>query len=234
MQNQPTLFWDFDGTLAHREGHQSGAMMYALDSVMPGHHIKRDQLRSFMKGKYPWESPQTAHHHLCTPQAWWTYIESLFAGAFVSLGVQEATAKHIARVTHEHYLNPDEFILFPNTIEVLASLQTKGWQHIILSNHVPELTEIVAAKGLSKYFSHVISSANVGYEKPNIELFKHAIQLAGNPEKMIMIGDNIHADVFGAKNAGLDAILIHTEPDDSIKHYARSISKVEAILELMR
>ncbi|MBT3318493.1 MAG: HAD-IA family hydrolase [Clostridia bacterium] len=233
MQNQPTLFWDFDGTLAHRAGHQRGAMMYALDKHCPGHDIEIDQLKPHLANILPWHMPEKSHHHLNTPKAWWAHIEGIFASAFASVGIVKDTAATLAKITHEHYLNPDEFILFPNTAQVLASLQEKGWQNIILSNHVPELSDIVQSKGLSDYFTYCISSANVGLEKPNIDFFKHAVTLAGNPSKAVMIGDNITADIQGAKNAGLDAILIHTDPDDTIEHFAKTIVDVEAILERM-
>lgn len=233
MHNQPTLFWDFDGTLAARAGHQRGAMMYALDSYYPDHGITIEQLKPHLQNVFPWHMPHVPHLHLNTPSLWWAHIEGIFAGAFVKVGVPQNIAKTLAKITHEHYIDADGFVLFPNTIEMLASLRDKGWQNNILSNHVPELSDIVAKKGLSDLFTHVISSANVGYDKPNIEIFKHAIELAGNPSKMAMIGDNIEADVHGAKTAGMKAILIHTEPDDSVEHYAKTISEVEAILEQM-
>ncbi len=233
MQNKPTLFWDFDGTLAHRAGHQRGAMMYALDQHCSGHNITIDQLKPFLRNILPWHMPEKSHHHLNTPKAWWAHIEGIFSNAFVSVGIAKDTAKTLARITHEHYLDADEFILFPNTAKVLGELQEKSWQNIILSNHVPELSDIVASKGLSDYFTYCISSANVGLEKPNIEFFKHAITIAGNPTKAVMIGDNINADVRGAKNAGLEAILIHTEPSESVEYFAKTISDVQAILEQM-
>lgn len=231
MQNQPTLFWDFDGTLAHRAGHQRGAMMYALDQHYPGHGITIDQLKPHLRNVLPWHMPDVPHLHLNTSALWWANIEAIFAGAFVKVGVPEDIAKTLAKITHEHYIDADGFVLFPNTIETLSSLRVKGWQNIILSNHVPELSDIVAKKGLSQYFSHIISSANVGVEKPNIKIFEHAIELAGTPSRAIMIGDNIIADIHGANNAGMQAILVHTEPDDSVEHFARTIADVEAILE---
>jgi len=63
-----------------------------------------------------------------------------------------------------------------------------------------------------------------------IEAYKYAIKLAGNPDKIVMIGDSIAADVKGAEKAGIKAILIHTPPDDSIKYYAKSILQIENIL----
>lgn len=230
MHNQPTLLWDFDGTLAKREGHQSGAMMYALDHYHPNHGITIEQIRPLIKNSFPWHTPELSHHHLNTPQIWWQHVENIFFNAFVSAGLQDDIAKKLSKITHEHYINADEFILFPGTIEVLTSLKEKGWQNIVLSNHVPELAQIVAKKGLGKLFSHCITSASIGYEKPNEQAFKFAIELAGNPHEIVMIGDNISADVKGAKNAGIEAILIHTTPDESVEYFAKSIVDVEAIL----
>jgi len=231
MKNQPTLFWDFDGTLAARAGHQRGAMMYALDQYYPGHGITIDQLKPYLRNVLPWHMPDVPHLHLNTPALWWEHIESIFCNAFFKVGIPDDIAKTLAKITHEHYIDADGFVLFPKTTRVLASLKEKGWQNIILSNHVPELSDLVAKKGLGDLFTHVISSANVGYEKPNIEIFKHAIELAANPDNMVMIGDNIIADIHGAKNAGMQAILIHTEPDDSVEHFAKTIVDVEAILD---
>ncbi len=234
MQIQPTLFWDFDGTLAHRGGHQSGAMMFALDRHLPGHNISIEELRPYLRKALPWHMPNKSHHHLSTPKAWWAHIEGIFCDAFVSVGIAQDMAQTLAQSTHAHYLDADGFILFPNTKKVLAELKRKGWQNVILSKHVPKLSDIVAKKEIADLFSHCISSANIGYEKPNIKAYEHAIALAGNPTKAVMIGDNIDADINGATNAGLEAILIHTEQSDTPSYFAKTILDVPAILEQMQ
>jgi len=53
--------------------------------------------------------------------------------------------------------------LFDDTNMVLKKLKEKEYKHIILSNHVPELPEIVKELGLGKYINDCISSANIGY-----------------------------------------------------------------------
>jgi putative hydrolase of the HAD superfamily len=52
---------------------------------------------------------------------------------------------------------------------------------------------------LSQYIDICLSSANIGYEKPHSEAFKTALRECGNPETVWMIGDNIEADIKGAK-----------------------------------
>lgn len=48
-----------------------------------------------------------------------------------------------------------------------------------------------------------------GYEKPHPEAFKIALSTAGNPKFVWMIGDNINADIIGAQNVNIPAILVH-------------------------
>jgi len=77
-----------------------------------------------------------------------------------------------------------------------------------LSNHVPELHAIVKSVGLGPFIDEVISSANVGFEKPHPAIFALARELAGNPKEVWMVGDNQQADVEGSRAAGIPAILV--------------------------
>ena len=46
----------------------------------------------------------------------------------------------------------------------------------------------------------------VGVKKPNPKIFNHALQMAkATKEESLMIGDNLEADIMGAKNAGFDS-----------------------------
>jgi putative hydrolase of the HAD superfamily len=52
-----------------------------------------------------------------------------------------------------------------------------------------------------------------GVKKPNPFIFEYALTHAGAPkESSIMIGDCIDADVHGALNCGIDAILFNEIP----------------------
>lgn len=77
-----------------------------------------------------------------------------------------------------------------------------------VSNHVPELPALVAALGLAPYFSAVVTSAALGWEKPNPRMYAAALAAAGDPDEVWMVGDNPVADVAGAEAAGIRAILV--------------------------
>ncbi|HBR01450.1 MAG TPA: HAD family hydrolase, partial [Ruminiclostridium sp.] len=83
-----------------------------------------------------------------------------------------------------------------------------GYRNIILSNHIPELPEIAESLGLMELVEICITSAKVGFEKPNPQIFRYALELTGHPEELWMVGDNIVADVGGAEAVGMKAILV--------------------------
>ncbi|MPM48442.1 hypothetical protein SDC9_95167 [bioreactor metagenome] len=52
-------------------------------------------------------------------------------------------------------------------------------------------------------------SGAAGWDKPSAEIFRLALQLAGDPAQAVMLGDNPTDDIAGAKKAGLLAIAVH-------------------------
>ena len=72
----------------------------------------------------------------------------------------------------------------------------------MLSNHVPELGQIVSGLGLDRHIETVLCSAVTGYEKPHQEAFAAALGLRGDGEPVWMVGDNPEADVEGARRRG--------------------------------
>jgi putative hydrolase of the HAD superfamily len=55
----------------------------------------------------------------------------------------------------------------------------------------------------------VIDSALAGFEKPDPRIFVHALSLAGTePGRTLHVGDLYHADVLGARGAGIHPLLL--------------------------
>ena len=47
-------------------------------------------------------------------------------------------------------------------------------------------------------------------KKPNRKIFYHALSIAGaDVSSSLMIGDNLEADILGAKNIGMDALCFN-------------------------
>jgi putative hydrolase of the HAD superfamily len=207
------LLWDFDGTLARRPGMWRGCLLQVLDADDPEHGVPEDVLGDGLRDGFPWHRPDQPHPHLNEPDSWWADIEELMARSYRSAGIAPARARELAGRAHALYVDHrDGWELYDEAVEVLGRFRTEGWRNVILSNHVPELPEIVARLGLDGVVAAVITSAAIGYEKPHPAAFAVAREVAGDVDRLWMIGDNPVTDVGGAEAAGIPAIRVHGEP----------------------
>jgi putative hydrolase of the HAD superfamily len=70
-------------------------------------------------------------------------------------------------------------------------LQRAKLRHLLLEEHIP----------------HVAISGAVGYEKPDVRIFAHALALAGvDASEAVFVGDRLDVDIAGAKAAGMKAV----------------------------
>jgi putative hydrolase of the HAD superfamily len=99
--------------------------------------------------------------------------------------------------------------VMPRVPEALARLQRLGVSLVVVSNSDGTVEQSLEAAGLRQYLSAVIDSAIAGYEKPDPRIFQEAIRACGTrPEETLHVGDLYHADVVGARAAGLHVVLL--------------------------
>jgi putative hydrolase of the HAD superfamily len=206
------VLWDFDGTLAHRDGMWSGCLADALEDVLPGHGLGPEAFRPHLRDGFPWHAPDVAHPELCDADAWWAHVGVVLARSYRAAGVEHPNAVLAAeRVRHVYGDHTRSWSLFPDTLPALETLRADGWRHVILSNHVPELAGLVEGLGLARLVDAVVNSAVTGYEKPHPEAFTLGRRAAGDPAELWMVGDNPVADVQGAEAAGIPAMLVRRD-----------------------
>lgn len=229
-QMQRVAYWDFDGTLAFRPGGWLGAAMQALDQLHPAHEISAEAMRPLLRAGYPWHTPGVPHAELCDPSAWWSRTESVLAQAFLRAGAPTPLTAELARRTHELYVDHASFRLYDDARMALDRLREAGYANSILSNHVPELPQIVSGLGLSDLVEHVLSSALIGYEKPHAGAYAIARSRAGGAMHPWMIGDDPDADVRGAERAGFCAVLVRSDSAAVRRHAPDLRAAAELIL----
>ncbi|AHF08424.1 HAD family hydrolase [Desulfitobacterium metallireducens] len=62
--------------------------------------------------------------------------------------------------------------------------------------------------GIRGYFTHLFTSKELGYNKPDSNFFKEIISRIGvNPSECIMIGNDYERDIVSSKMAGMETIL---------------------------
>ncbi|SDS30020.1 HAD family hydrolase [Microlunatus soli] len=199
------VFWDFDGTLARRDGMWAGALVDALALLGPT-DVTADDLRPHLRGGFPWHRPEVVVGPL-EATAWWRRLSARLIGAYRAVGVDPDTATAATALVGEQYYRLDAWQLIDGARPALQLVQAAGYTNVVLSNHGPELPELVTTLGLGDLIATVITSALVGAEKPNPMIFEHARTVSGAGADCWMIGDNPIADVAGAESVGIRAVL---------------------------
>jgi len=113
--------------------------------------------------------------------------------------------------------------IFSNeTVAILDRIKNRpGVTLNILSNTAfikgSTLKKVNSHLGISQYFDFEIYSDEVGLSKPNIDLYNQLIEKVYHirqdgiePGEIIHVGDNYHADISGAKKAGIHSFQINT------------------------
>jgi putative hydrolase of the HAD superfamily len=217
------VFWDFDGTLAFREGLWSGCVMEVLDAQRPGHGIVVEDVRAGLSKSFPWHRPHERHPHPGDAGRWWDAMEARIAEALAGAGIERGHCAELARATHARFIDPAVgWRRFADAVPALTVTAQAGWTNAIVSNHVPELADLVSALGLAAHVDRVFTSALVGWEKPNARFFEHVLAGYGQLQEAWMVGDNPVADMAGAEAVGLQAILVRTQSAQA-RHSARGV-----------
>jgi putative hydrolase of the HAD superfamily len=218
------VVWDFDGTLAERSGMWSGTLV-AL-AAEAGFETTREVIRPFLVEGYPWHRPEVVRPAGEPAEAWWGRLEPGFVRAFVEgAGMPAERARELARRVRGMYTDLRYWRVFGDVVPCLRELAAGGWEQVILSNHVPELEQLVQGLGIGGHFRGIYSSAVTGIEKPNVEAFRRVQKDAGEGAELVMVGDNWEADICGAAAAGMRGILVRKEHAEA-KEYCADLEGV--------
>jgi putative hydrolase of the HAD superfamily len=181
------------------------------NEAAPGATFTRERFVPHLASGFPWHTPEAAHPDLSSPEAWWSALSPVLQQALVhGAGMSPLRAAQVAPQVRSRYLAPDAWCVYDDVQPTLIELSKTGWNHMILSNHVPELPSLVASLGLAHHFRLVLSSATLGYEKPHPSAFAAAIAAAPAGSRLVMVGDSFVADYKGAMSAGIQAVLVRS------------------------
>ncbi|MGQ0849327.1 MAG: HAD family hydrolase [Actinomycetota bacterium] len=107
--------------------------------------------------------------------------------------------------------NFDETDLYPDVPSVLAKLRGLGMRTLIAGNQPPQAGEALMRMGLE--IDGVITSAELGAEKPSTEFFMHLVRWAGQtPDHLLYVGDRLDNDVLPARSVGMKTVLVRRGP----------------------
>lgn len=123
--------------------------------------------------------------------------------------------------------------LFPNTTEVLDYLKPNYKLHIITNGFQEIQYKKLHSSNIHNYFEHIINSEMAGVKKPNPIIFRLALEKAKVlPQKSLMIGDSLEADILGAKSVGLHTLHFNAnnEPKHEYCEMIHDLSEIKSYL----
>ncbi len=147
------------------------------------------------------------------PEEYWKPIATLYQQMFETLGLH-ATAVQLSAQVRERFCDYRKWHLYPGTLETLEAVSKKGYQQVVLSNHVPELNQIIEHLGVGRHLNGIFNSGLTGYEKPHPESYLQILRAYPQAKRVVMVGDNRTADVLVPEQHGIEGILLRsTDPE---------------------
>lgn len=138
-------------------------------------------------------------------------VPDSFAAYFARIGCRiglssEGAQLFGARAEAEHPRDPRGMwrSVAEGAIETVVALREHSIAIGVISNSDGRVEEQLRLAGLRDLLSVVMDSQVVGIEKPDARIFRLALQeLAIVPQTALYVGDLLHVDVEGARNAGM-------------------------------
>ncbi|MBE5927253.1 MAG: HAD family hydrolase [Lachnospiraceae bacterium] len=206
------IFWDSDGTLLYGNESFTISIVRAFEEF--GYSMNEETARNRKRNICSWDVPWKDHSNKDGEQWWKDLLEDIRAFCREN-NVRDEDIEPLC-ISFRKKVITYEYEAYPDAKEVLHYFKENGYENYIISNNFPELGSVFERLGMGKEISGYFTSAAVGYEKPNKEIFEYAIEKAGNPDIKYMIGDNPLTDYEGGMNAGLTPILVHNKVEGKV------------------
>jgi putative hydrolase of the HAD superfamily len=120
---------------------------------------------------------------------------------------------------------------YPEVPGVLAALRERGAAIVVVSNWDVSLHDVLERTRLRPLVDAVVTSAEFGAAKPDPAIFARALELSGGvpPAEALHAGDDLRADVEGARAAGIAAVLVARDGEPAPEG-VRAIRTLDALI----
>lgn len=159
--------------------------------------------------------PPTGRPREDDDKAWWrALVNDVFEQ--VAPQTKELDRDNFFEVAYEHFAEPGVWRLFEETYDVLGELSSRH-PLAVISNFDGRLRVILEHLGISRFFAHFFISSEIGYDKPDPQIFRRAAELMKmQPGELLHAGDDPERDWQAARAAGLHVFELR-RPTNSLR-----------------
>lgn len=137
-------------------------------------------------------------------RGWWLRFVERFAERLEA----PPPSRFAAAELFARFARPDAWEVYPEVPEALDALGHRGFRLAVISNWDERLPAVLEGLDLARHFTAIVTSGDVGVEKPDRRIFDHALSLLGVPsDRAIHVGDREVEDCEGALAAGFSGAI---------------------------
>jgi putative hydrolase of the HAD superfamily len=206
------LIFDLYGTLVdiHTEENDTVWQKTAFYFGFYGAHFTGPELKAAFQAELKKREAKAGQSYECFPDI---PFEQVMADLFREKDITEQAdelgihAAQLFRISSLDYVN-----LYPEALEALKTLREQGYRLWLLSNAQRIFTEYeLRHLGLGEQLDGIYISSDYRCRKPDVRFFQALIEEQKlDKAKCLMIGNDLHTDIGGAKAAGLSTFYMHT------------------------
>ncbi|MCL4505914.1 MAG: HAD family hydrolase [Chloroflexi bacterium] len=230
MGKYTAIFFDLDGTL--RANQPEGFQAFIEYASRVGVALTPAQIAACERAVHRyWSDGAQVVDHLSRydERGFWINYNQLLLHA-MDVHAADGIAERI-QDQFDHYEPQD--VVFADVPLVLSTLKQAGYVLGLVSNRDRELDTPAERYGFRHYFDFTLSGGQAQSFKPDAGIFRLALQMAGDlqAQQTLYVGDNYYADIVGALNVGMDAVLI--DPRDIFRDdYDKRIKSLRDVLTI--
>ncbi len=219
------ILFDLDGTLYDERGAMRAALAVTTAEAtrtIPGFDAALACRLYEEIGRGIWEKADLSGSGPLPPPSSMELRQRVWGALLERLGVTEAGAAERLAARYARARSAGH-VLFPEAAGVLERLLVlsrsgDSFKVGLVSNGASDLQrEKLDHCGLSSLLEPILISSEVGWVKPEPEIFLEGVRQCGClPEEALFVGDSLERDISGARAAGLRAVWVNRSGEDRL------------------
>jgi len=146
----------------------------------------------------------------------WEFWRSIVVGTVSDLAELPENFDDLFQALWTEFAKGSRWKLNPEAQATFDILEDRGIFCALLTNWDRRVRRVVRDHNLESRFAQLFISSEVGFEKPDRQLFDFvATKMELSPDEILHVGDHLNQDYHGARNAGWNALLLTSKPADN-------------------
>lgn len=207
-----TVVFDWDDTLRTNHPHATRFFFDFVEANLKPLDTEARHAAQLWEHRYWATSPDllndfTAHEEMS--EAFWLNYSRRH---LLALGLSDHEVEPLTAAAHAHmrenYKPANR--LHSDALATLIALRAAGYALGVITNRSRVIYADMHELGLDLHFDFYLTGGQLGAYKPQREIFDRLLDFIKQPaDQVLYVGDNYYADVLGARNAGLQTVLLN-------------------------